>query len=101
MTLADLIEDAPQDVSWRNDAETRALIGLMSDVNRAKVEAAMASGRRMVGTVYRRTRYGADGAKMQRAEARFDEIAGCLRTPAGGSSRQIVLSSRAAACARG
>ena len=28
---------------------------------------------------------------MQRAEARFDEIAGCLRTPAGGSSRQIVL----------
>ena len=24
-------------------------------------------------------------------EARFDGIAGCLRTPAGGSSRQIVL----------
>jgi DNA (cytosine-5)-methyltransferase 1 len=29
--------------------------------------------------------------KMQRAEVRFDEIAGCLRTPAGGSSRQIIL----------
>ena len=41
----------------------------------------------MVGTLYRRTRY-ENGAKIQRAEARFDDIAGCLRTPAGGSSRQ-------------
>jgi DNA (cytosine-5)-methyltransferase 1 len=45
----------------------------------------------MVGTLYRRTRYGADGEKIQRAEARFDDLSGCLRTPAGGSSRQIVL----------
>ena len=28
---------------------------------------------------------------MQRAEARFDGVAGCLRTPAGGSSRQLLL----------
>ena len=28
---------------------------------------------------------------MQRAEVRFDDIAGCLRTPAGGSSRQIII----------
>jgi DNA (cytosine-5)-methyltransferase 1 len=89
--LADLIEDAPQDVSWRSEEETRALIALMSGVNRAKIEAAMGAGRRMVGTLYRRTRYGAGGEKMQRAEARFDDIAGCLRTPAGGSSRQSVL----------
>ncbi len=28
---------------------------------------------------------------MQRAECRFDGLAGCLRTPAGGSSRQILI----------
>ena len=33
----------------------------------------------------------ADGAKMQRAEVRFDNIAGCLRTPGGGSSRQTIM----------
>jgi len=48
-----------------------------------------------VGTLYRRTRPiivdGAVVGKGQRAEVRFDEISGCLRTPAGGSSRQTVL----------
>ena len=29
--------------------------------------------------------------KGQRAEVRFDGISGCLRTPAGGSSRQTIL----------
>jgi DNA (cytosine-5)-methyltransferase 1 len=51
----------------------------------------MNSGRRSVGSVYRRTRPDETGAKRQRAEVRFDEIAGCLRTPAGGSSRQTIL----------
>jgi DNA (cytosine-5)-methyltransferase 1 len=31
------------------------------------------------------------GEKRQRAEARFDGISGCLRTPVGGSSRQIIM----------
>jgi DNA (cytosine-5)-methyltransferase 1 len=31
------------------------------------------------------------GLKVQRAEVRFDDVAGCLRTPAGGSSRQLIL----------
>jgi DNA (cytosine-5)-methyltransferase 1 len=44
----------------------------------------------MVGGVYRRTRDEA-GKKVQRAEVRFDDVAGCLRTPAGGSSRQVIL----------
>ena len=48
-------------------------------------------GRRTVGTIYRRTRPDEQGTKRQRAEVRFDEIAGCLRTPAGGSSRQTIL----------
>ena len=45
----------------------------------------------MVGALYRRTRRDAEGARVQRAEVRFDGVAGCLRTPAGGSSRQSLL----------
>ena len=28
---------------------------------------------------------------MQRAEIRFDQVSGCLRTPVGGSSRQLIV----------
>jgi DNA (cytosine-5)-methyltransferase 1 len=38
-----------------------------------------------------RTRLDEDGEKVQRAEVRFDDISGCLRTPAGGSSRQTIV----------
>ncbi|MEF3366921.1 DNA cytosine methyltransferase [Methylocystis sp. 9N] len=89
-TLAQIIEEAPRDVAWHSGAETKALIAMMSDVNLAKIEEAKRAGRKMVGTLYRRTRY-QNGAKIQRAEARFDDVAGCLRTPVGGSSRQYVL----------
>ena len=53
-------------------------------------EAAQASGV-SVRTAYKRTRQDESGRKVQRAEIRFDNIAGCLRTPAGGSSRQFVV----------
>jgi DNA (cytosine-5)-methyltransferase 1 len=45
----------------------------------------------MVGAIYRRTRPDEKGVRRQRAEVRFDDISGCLRTPAGGSSRQTIL----------
>jgi DNA (cytosine-5)-methyltransferase 1 len=89
--LADLIEDEPSGVSWRTPTETRRLLGLMSEVNLRKVERAKAAGRRVVGCVYKRTRVDETGVKMQRAEVRFDGLSGCLRTPAGGSSRQMIL----------
>ncbi len=89
--FADLIEDRPDSVPWHNQLETKKLLDMMSPVNLAKVEAARRAGRRMVGTVYRRTRLDDAGGKVQRAEVRFDDVAGCLRTPAGGSSRQIIL----------
>ncbi len=66
ISLADIIDEQPQGVAWRSREETQALLDKMSDVNRAKVEAAKAAGRRMVGTLYRRTRYGADGEKIHR-----------------------------------
>ena len=89
--FADLIEDEPSGVAWHLPAETDYLLSLMSPVNRAKVASAKLSGERTVGSVYRRTRPDANGARRQRAEVRFDDLAGCLRTPAGGSSRQSIL----------
>ena len=47
--------------------------------------------RRMVGAIYRRTRRDENGRRAQRAEVRFDDVAGCLRTPVGGSSRQSIM----------
>ena len=88
--FADLVEENPESVDWHTAAETRQLIGMMSPVNRAKLAAAKRAGRRVVGCVYKRTRR-VDGEKVQRAEVRFDDVAGCLRTPAGGSSRQLIL----------
>lgn len=90
MRFADVIEERPASTRWHTATETRALLSMMSDVNLAKVETAKASGVRMVGGVYKRTRFH-HGIKVQRAEVRFDDVAGCLRTPAGGSSRQLIL----------
>jgi DNA (cytosine-5)-methyltransferase 1 len=90
-TFADLIEDAPTAVKWHAAADTNYILNLMSPVNRKKVSDAIRTGLRVVGAVYRRTRPDENGIKRQRAEVRFDDVAGCLRTPAGGSSRQIIL----------
>jgi len=86
----DLIEENPTGVLWDTPAETQRILAMMSDVNRAKVREVRSSGRRTVGGLYKRTRM-SDGVKMQRAEVRFDDVAGCLRTPRGGSSRQRIL----------
>ena len=89
--FSDYLEDLPPDVPWHTSAETRKLLSMMSDVNLDKVRSVKRKRRRMVGTVYKRTRRDEAGRKIQRAEVRFDDIAGCLRTPTGGSSRQLVL----------
>ncbi|AXI44581.1 DNA (cytosine-5-)-methyltransferase [Sulfitobacter sp. SK012] len=88
--FADMVEDRPTSTKWHKPAETTALLSMMSQVNLAKVETAKAAGVPMVGTIYKRTRH-EHGIKVQRAEIRFDDIAGCLRTPAGGSSRQSIM----------
>jgi DNA (cytosine-5)-methyltransferase 1 len=89
-TFSELIEDDPQGVAWHDQAETLRLLAMMSPIHLAKVAQARRAGRRTVGGVYRRTRRHGD-AKLQRAEVRFDDVSGCLRTPAGGSSRQVIL----------
>ena len=90
--LADVIEDEPGGVKWHTVDETKRLLGMMNNTNIMKVNAAKLSNRRTVGSVYKRMRAdGPDGLKVQRAEVRFDDVAGCLRTPAGGSSRQTII----------
>lgn len=91
ITFADLIEEPPQGVEWHSPSETAKLLAMMSEKNLKKLNDAQKTGRMMVGAIYKRTRRDAAGSKVQRAEVRFDDIAGCLRTPAGGSSRQVIL----------
>lgn len=75
--LAAILEDG---AAWRSEKDTTHLLSLMTPTHRAR----LAEG--SVGAVFRRTR--ADG---QRAEVRTDGLAGCLRTPRGGSSRQTIV----------
>jgi DNA (cytosine-5)-methyltransferase 1 len=87
--LASLLEpDA--DVAWHSPARTERLLELMGPLHRARIEAAKVSGARSVGAVFNRMRV-VDGKKVQRSEVRFDGLAGCLRTPRGGSSRQTLV----------
>lgn len=90
-TLADHIEDEATGVRWHPKETTDKLLAMMSPVNRRKVTDAQKRPGRQIGTIYRRTRPDGNGHKVQRAEVRFDGISGCLRTPAGGSSRQVIL----------
>ena len=77
-------------VEWLDEADTEALLDLLSPLHRARLDAAVALRERRVGAAYRRVRVEND-VKVQRLEVRFDGLAGCLRTPAGGSSRQFVV----------
>jgi len=87
-SLASLLEleEAPEDAPWRPPEETRRLLAMMAPAHLGRVREAQRSGRRTVGTLYRRMRDG-----KQRAEIRMDGLAGCLRASRGGSSRLILM----------
>jgi DNA (cytosine-5)-methyltransferase 1 len=76
-------------VAWHSAERTARWLDLMAPLHRARLEARRDRGERIVGALYRRMRL-EDGRKVQRAEVRFDGLAGCLRTPRGGSSRQVI-----------
>jgi len=89
LTLADVLEpDAA--VAWHSRQETARLLAQLSPAHRLRLDGALAAGGRRVGALFRRMRV-EDGARVQRAELRLDGMAGCLRTPGGGSSRQFLL----------
>jgi DNA (cytosine-5)-methyltransferase 1 len=81
-----LIDENPDGVAWHTPEETGRLLKMMSPKHKELVDYWIATGKKAVGMLYKRTRNGE-----QRAEIRFDGIAGCLRTPKGGSSRQTIL----------
>ena len=83
--VEDMIEENPTSVEWHEPDETQRLLGMMTALNLEKINLAIEQGP-SVGFLYKRIREG-----IQRAEVRFDGVAGCLRTPQGGSSRQIVV----------
>ncbi len=80
--LSEIVEwDAPFDSP---ETEQRN-INLISPRHRAILDAVPPS-RRFAAPGYKRTRNG-----KQVLELRFDDVAGCLRTPEGGSSRQVLI----------
>lgn len=84
--LLDSVIDLDDDQQWWDEAAVRKHHDMMSDRHREVVDKLLAEGRTAVGTIFRRKRNG-----KTRAEVRFDGVAGCLRTPRGGSARQIVV----------
>ncbi len=81
-SLEDLIDwNAPR----HGEDKTSALMDMIPPRHREKMIEAMARGYR-VFPGYKRTRKGG-----QVLELRFDGLAGCLRTPEGGSSRQYLV----------
>lgn len=85
--LDDVLEDLPSDSpDWWSEERGTYLLNQMSQRHRATAEKMMAGRSWSYGTVFRRIR---NGKSM--AELRTDGLAGCLRTPRGGSGRQILF----------
>ena len=85
MTLSGII-DTDEAQSWWPSHELDRHCAMMSEAHAERISQIRASDRPWVGTIFRRVRQ-----NVVRAEVRFDGLAGCLRTPRGGSARQIVI----------
>ena len=85
--LKDIIEVLPDSApEWWSEDRTNYLLNQMSEKH-SKIVKEMINGKDWsYATVFRRIRYG-----RSMAEVRNDGIAGCLRTPRGGSGRQILI----------
>ncbi|HUT24966.1 MAG TPA: DNA (cytosine-5-)-methyltransferase [Sumerlaeia bacterium] len=85
--LEDILEDLPDNSPFWWNAERRDyLVNQMSGRHAEKLGRMTDARKWSFGTVFRRVR---NGRSM--AELRTDGIAGCLRTPRGGSGRQILV----------
>ncbi len=89
ISVADLLDDERQ-VCWHPPSLTERLLAQLSPLQRERLAVERTAGVPRIGMAYRRTRI-ERGLRIQRAEIRFDGVAGCLRTPGGGSSRQFVV----------
>lgn len=90
-SLADIVEPLPHDdTAWWSRERVEYLFNQMSARHRAAAEKMIRRRAWSYGTIFRRVRMQPDGVKRSMAELRTDGIAGCLRTPKGGSGRQIL-----------
>ncbi len=80
------IIDMDEAQDWWDESAVAKHYTMMSELHQAKVNEMLANGGTFIGTIYRRKRHGST-----KAEIRFDGMAGCLRTPRGGSAKQIVI----------
>jgi DNA (cytosine-5)-methyltransferase 1 len=71
---------------WWGESRTKTFVDSLSDLQSARLERRRVDPRLSWATAYRRTRHG-----KAVWEIRADNIAGCLRTTRGGSSKQAVV----------
>ncbi|MDH4185887.1 MAG: DNA cytosine methyltransferase [Nitrospira sp.] len=87
LRLEDILEDIPNTApEWWSKERSKYLLDQMSHRHREIADKMTVSRAWSYGTVFRRVR---NGRSM--AELRTDGLAGCLRTPRGGSGRQILF----------
>ena len=85
--LHEIVEDVPLNSSyWWSRERAEYLLSQMSEKHKAVAQAMIAGKDISYGTVFRRVRN-----ERSMAELRSDGTAGCLRTPRGGSGRQILF----------
>ena len=90
-SLCDILEDLPEDApEWWSAARAEYLLNQMSPKHLDIANKMITGDGWSYGTVFRRIRM-RDGKKRSMAELRTDGVAGCLRTPRGGSGRQILF----------
>ncbi|MGG6265461.1 DNA cytosine methyltransferase [Leptolyngbya sp. AN03gr2] len=87
LQLEDVIDSSAQ---WWSRDRADYLFSQMFERHQQIIHRMMAADRWSYGTVFRRMRQ-RDGIKQSTAELRTDGLAGCLRTPKGGSARQILV----------
>jgi DNA (cytosine-5)-methyltransferase 1 len=81
------IIDVDGDQAWWEQEEVDRHFAMMFDRHRRQIDAlCVQRGSTTALTGFRRVRQG-----RQRLEVRFDGLAGCLRTPRGGSAKQVVI----------
>jgi DNA (cytosine-5)-methyltransferase 1 len=86
-TLVDIVEDLPDDdPNWWNEERSKYFFSQLSERHLAAAQRMIDGQTFQYATAFRRVRYG-----RSMAELRTDGIAGCLRTPRGGSGRQILF----------
>jgi DNA (cytosine-5)-methyltransferase 1 len=85
--LEDIID---QDAEWWEKERTAYLFGQMHERQRELICESMRKKEFAYYPAFRRMRM-RDGKNRSTVELRSDGIAGCLRTPKGGSARQIIL----------